>query len=116
MPTARPSMVANSGAVDDTGANAATMRIELEATPTPTSAVTSGTPAAITDRKVIAKTTKAIPRPTISVQSTPDAAVAGSPEYATSSPASTAGSMADSMPSSSVSVMAVDATVRSAVM
>ena len=42
-------MVANNGAVEDTGAKAATMRIELEATPTPISAVTRGTPAAITD-------------------------------------------------------------------
>ena len=60
-------MTASIGAVDDTGANAATMRDPTEAMPTPTRAVSSGMPAASSEPNVMMSTTPANTTPSTSM-------------------------------------------------
>ena len=110
MPTASPSIVARTGAVDETGASAATIVMALADSPTPSAAVTSGMPAAMRDPNVMARTRYATPIPMSSVQSTPDDELAANPDTATVSPAFASGSVAADTELTSVSGISVAAT------
>lgn len=66
MATASPSMVARTVVVLPRSSTLARAKIEVTAMPTPTSAVASGSPAAIREPKVITRTTAAIATPMIS--------------------------------------------------
>ncbi len=52
MPTARPSMIASSGVVEDTVVRPVAAKINITVRPTPSSAVISGIPAARSDPRV----------------------------------------------------------------
>ena len=67
MPTARPIIKASVGVVEEIVATDATVRIPPMVMPTPSTAATSGRPAARNEAKVIARTAKASSTPSSSV-------------------------------------------------
>ena len=71
MPTARPSIRANRGVVDEIVVKTVANRISVIDSPTPISAVTRGSPATRNERKVTKRTSRAIRMPTASVIVTP---------------------------------------------
>ena len=64
-------MRASSGVVDDTVANAVAAKIPAIEMPTPSTAVSRGSPATTNDRNVTISTSSAMTRPTASVSVTP---------------------------------------------
>ena len=63
MPTARPSIRASSGVVEEMVAIAVAPKIRAMVMPTPRTAVSSGMPAARSEPRVITSTTRAISTP-----------------------------------------------------
>ena len=71
MPTARPSMIASSGVVEETVVRPVAAKISITVRPTPSRAVISGIPAARKDPRVSHSTIRAITTPSPSVMVIP---------------------------------------------
>lgn len=78
MPTARPSITASSGVVDDTVANPVEMKIRATDSATPRMAVANGIHARRSERNVSMSTIAAMTTPRASVMVAPGTSVANS--------------------------------------
>ena len=94
MPTARPSIRARTGAVALSSTKPVSVVMPAIPTPTPTNAVSSGRPAAMTEPNITTRMTAAAATPKSSPAPPDSCSVAATPENSTCSPASRPGSAA----------------------
>ncbi len=111
MPTARPIIIASVEVVEPRSSTFARAVISETPIPTPMSAVSSGSPAAISDPKVITSTTAATATPMISVAPVSGITWSASPPISTVIPLLCAASPASSSASRAPSVSSIELTL-----